>query len=331
VHGGRGAGADREAVTYVAGHRGLAGSAIWRRLRTDGFTGLVGRASAELDLRDRADTFAFFRAVRPRCVVLAAARVGGILANASRPVDFLSDNLRIQTNVLDAALDVRVPRLFFLGSSCVYPKHAGQPIVEDALLTGPLEPTNEAYAIAKIAGLLQVQAVRRQYGLSWISAMPTNLYGPGDNFDPDSGHVLPALLARAHAARESSAPALAVWGSGRPRREFLHSDDLGRACLVLLDRYDDDAPINVGTGVDVAIRDLAEIVAGVVGYSGELAFDATKPDGTPRKVLDVSRQTALGFRPVVGLAAGIRSTYDWYRTSTQSARTRPLAAARTEY
>jgi GDP-L-fucose synthase len=303
---------DRAATTYVAGHQGLAGSAVWRRLAADGFTDLVGRSSAELDLRDRDATFDFFRMVRPRCVVLAAARVGGILANASRPVDFLSDNLRIQTNVLDAALETRVPRLLFLGSSCVYPADADQPISESALLTGPLEPTNDAYAIAKIAGLLQVQAVRRQYRLAWVSAMPTNLYGPGDDFDPATGHVLPALLRRAHEARAAGAATLTVWGSGRPRREFLHADDLARGCLVLLDRYDDDSPVNIGTGVDVTIRDLAEIIAGTVGFTGRLVFDPSKPDGTARKVLDVSRQTALGFRPVIGLAAGIRSTYDWY-------------------
>ncbi len=308
----------------MAGHRGLAGSAIWRRLRADGFTGLVGRTSAELDLRDRDGTFQFFRTVRPRCVVLAAARVGGILANASRPVDFLSDNLRIQTNVLDAALAVRVPRLLFLGSSCVYPKHARQPITEDALLSGPLEPTNDTYAIAKIAGIIQVQAVRRQYGLAWISAMPTNLYGPHDDFEPATAHVLPALLRRAHDAREAGAPRLTVWGTGRPRREFLHADDLARGCLVLLDRYDADAPINLGTGVDVTIGDLAGIIASVVGYTGELVFDPSKPDGTGRKVLDVTRQTALGFRPVIGLAAGIQATYDWYR---EVAADRALATA----
>jgi GDP-L-fucose synthase len=313
VHGDEAGGlVDRSAVTYVAGHRGLAGSAIWRRLRADGFSRLVGRDSADLDLRDRAATFRFFEAVRPGCVVAAAARVGGILANSTRPVEFLSDNLRIQTNVLDAALQVGVPRLLFLGSSCVYPKHAAQPIGEDALLTGPLEPTNEAYAIAKIAGILQVRAVRRQHRLSWISAMPTNLYGPGDDFDSATGHVLPALLARTHEAGRAGAATLTVWGTGRPRREFLHADDLARACALLLGRYDGDQPINVGTGVDVSIRELAEIIAGAVGYSGGLVFDPTKPDGTPRKVLDVSRLAALGFRPEIGLAEGVRSTYAWY-------------------
>jgi GDP-L-fucose synthase len=300
----------------------LVGSAVWRRLSADGFTDLVGRSSAELDLRDRDGTFQFFRTVRPRCVVLAAARVGGILANSSRPVDFLSDNLRIQTNILDAALAVRVPRLLFLGSSCVYPKHARQPITEDALLSGPLEKTNDAYAIAKIAGIVQVQAVRRQYGLGWISAMPANLYGPYDNFDPTTAHVLPALLRRTHEAAVTGADRLTIWGTGRPRREFLHVDDLARACLVLLDRYDADEPINLGTGMDVTIGDLAGIIASAVGFTGELVFDPSKPDGTPRKVLDVSRQTALGFRPVVGLSAGIRSTYDWYRETAAAAAAR---------
>jgi GDP-L-fucose synthase len=318
VHGG-GGGIDRDAVTYVAGHRGLVGSAVWRRFAAEGFTNLVGRSSAELDLRDRDGTFQFFRTVRPRCVVLAAARVGGILANASRPVDFLSDNLRIQTNILDAALATRVQRLLFLGSSCVYPKHARQPITEDALLSGPLEKTNDAYAIAKIAGIIQVQAVRRQYGLPWISAMPTNLYGPYDNFDPSTAHVLPALLRRTHEAAQAGADRLTIWGTGRPRREFLHVDDLARACLVLLDRYDGDEPINLGTGMDVTIGDLAGIIASTVGFTGELVFDPSKPDGTPRKVLDISRQTALGFRPVVGLSAGIRGTYDWYREAAAAA------------
>jgi GDP-L-fucose synthase len=306
---------DRGVRVFVAGHRGLVGSAVWRALRAAGFGDLVGVGSAELDLRERAGVFEYFRAVRPGCVVLAAARVGGIGANAARPVEFLSDNLRIQTNVLDAALSVRVPRLLFLGSSCVYPKWTEQPIAEDALLGGPLEPTNEAYAIAKIAGLLQVRAVRRQYGLGWISAMPTNLYGPGDNFDPATGHVLPALLRRAHEAALAGAPELVIWGSGTPRREFLHCDDLARALLLLLDRYDGDVAVNVGTGTDVTIAELARTVAGVVGYRGRLVFDPGRPDGTPRKLLDVSRLTALGFRPRIGLADGIRATYEWYRAS----------------
>jgi GDP-L-fucose synthase len=298
---------------FVAGHRGLVGGAVWRALTAAGFADLVGVGSAELDLRDRARVFDFFRAVRPGCVVLAAARVGGIGANAARPVEFLSDNVRIQTNVLDAALSVRVPRLLFLGSSCVYPKWTQQPIAEEALLGGPLEPTNEAYAIAKIAGLVQVRAVRGQYGLGWISAMPTNLYGPGDNFDPVTGHVLPALLRRAHEAASAGAPELVVWGSGTPRREFMHCDDLAAALLLLLDRYDDDVAINVGTGRDVTIAELARTVCDAVGFDGRLVFDPERPDGTPRKLLDVSRLAGLGFRPRIGLPAGIRATYEWYR------------------
>lgn len=303
---------DRDTPCYVAGHRGLAGSAIWRRLQASGFSRLVGRTSAELDLRDREATFRFFDIVRPRCVVLAAARVGGILANATRPVEFLSDNLRVQLNVLDAALSVGTPRLLFLGSSCIYPKHAPQPIVEDALLTGALEPTNDAYAIAKIAGIKHVQAVRRQHGLRWISVMPTNLYGPGDNFDPESSHVLPGLLRRLHEAAVAKAPEVVVWGTGTPRREFMHVDDLARACLIALQHYDDPAPLNIGVGEDITIRELAETIARVVGYTGRLVFDPTKPDGTPRKLLDVSRLRALGFRPQVTLEDGIRETYRWY-------------------
>jgi GDP-L-fucose synthase len=324
---------DHTAPTYVAGHRGLAGSAVCRRLRAAGFTRLIGRSSAELDLRDRAATFAFFEATRPECVVLAAARVGGILANASRPVQFLSDNLRIQVNVLDAALAGGVPRLLFLGSSCIYPRDAVQPIAEDALLTGPLEPTNEAYAVAKIAGIQQVRAARRQYGMSWISAMPANLYGPGDSFDLETGHVLPALLRRMHEAALAEAPELPVWGTGAPRREFLHADDLASACLLLLDRYDDAEPVNVGVGADVTIRELAETVAGVVGYRGRLVFDPTRPDGVPRKLLDVSRLAALGFRAQIGLTEGIRATYRWYLEQldrTGIPHTRPLVATRVD-
>lgn len=304
---------DRDAPTYIAGHRGLVGSALWRHFQAVGFTHLIGRTSSELDLRDRDATVRFFTETRPRYVVLAAARVGGILANATHPVEFLSDNLRIQVNVLDAALATGVERLLFLGSSCIYPKHAPQPIPEEALLTGPLEPTNEAYAIAKIAGLLQVQGARREYGVRWISAMPTNLYGPNDNFDLASAHVLPALIRRFHEAKESGAREVVLWGSGTPRREFLHVDDLARACELLLARYDDALPINVGVGSDVTIAELAELVAKVVGFSGEIRFDPSKPDGTPRKLLDVRRISALGFQPRIGLEEGIRATYAWYR------------------
>jgi GDP-L-fucose synthase len=302
----------RDARVYVAGHRGLVGSAIWRHLESLGRTDLLGRTSAELDLRDRAAVDAFFDAERPSHVILAAAKVGGIVANSTYPAEFLSDNLRIQLNVLDAAHRVGVARLLFLGSSCIYPKHAPQPIPESALLTGPLEPTNDAYAIAKIAGVLHVQALRREYGASFVSAMPTNLYGPGDNFDLESSHVLPALIRRMHQARVSGAPAVTLWGTGTPRREFLHVDDLARACVHLLERYDAPEPINVGVGDDIAIRDLAALVAEVVGYEGAIEWDTSRPDGTPRKLLDVSRITALGWKPEVPLRDGIAATYSWF-------------------
>ena len=305
---------DRDAPLYVAGHRGLVGSALWRLLQARGFRRLVGRTSAELDLRDRDTVFGLFDVVRPACVVLAAARVGGILANSTRPVEFCSDNLRIQLNVLDAALRFGTRRLLFCGSSCIYPRLATQPISEGALLTGPLEPTNDAYAIAKIAGIVQVQAARRQYGARWISVMPTNLYGPGDNFDPSNSHVLPGLLRRMHEATVAGAPEFVVWGTGTPRREFMHVDDAARACLLALERYDDPAPLNIGVGSDISIRELAELVARVVGYPGRLVFDHGKPDGMPRKLLDVSRLNRLGFHPGVSLEDGIRSTYQWYLT-----------------
>jgi GDP-L-fucose synthase len=308
---------DRRAPTYIAGHRGLVGSAVWRHFTSSGFTNLVGRSSAELDLRDRDATFAFFADTRPATVIVAAAKVGGIMANATYPADFLSDNLRIQLNVFDAALSVGAERLLFLGSSCIYPKLAPQPIREDSLLTGPLEPTNDAYAIAKIAGVLHVQAMRRQHGVRWISAMPTNLYGPGDNFDLEKSHVLPALIRRFHEAKLDDASNVTLWGTGTPRREFLHVDDLARACELLLESYDDPAPINVGVGEDVTIAELADLVAKIVGYTGRIEFDASKPDGTPRKLLDVSRVNALGFEPRIGLADGIASVYDWYVASTQ--------------
>jgi GDP-L-fucose synthase len=311
---------DRASRVYVAGHRGLVGSAIWRHLEAEGFTGLVGRTSDELDLRDPGAVEDFFATTRPDHVVLAAAKVGGIVANSAYPADFLSANVRIQTNVLDAAARHGVRRLLFLGSSCIYPKHAPQPIPEDALLTGPLEPTNDAYAIAKITGVLHVQALRRQLGVSFVSAMPTNLYGPGDNFDLETSHVLPALIRRFHEAKESDAPSVTLWGSGTPRREFLHVHDLARACLHLLDTYDDDAPVNVGTGEDLPVADLATLVAKVVGYEGEITWDTDRPDGTPRKLLDVSRLTALGWAPNVGLEEGVRATYDWYCSHADATR-----------
>ncbi|MDX6357275.1 MAG: GDP-L-fucose synthase [Nocardioidaceae bacterium] len=291
----------------------MAGSAIWRRLETAGFSDLHGRTSAELDLRERDLVFDLFDQVRPRYVVLAAGKVGGIMANDSHPVDFLSDNLRIQTNVLDAALAQRVERLLFLGSSCIYPRLAPQPIREDSLLSGHLEPTNDAYAIAKIAGILGVQAVRRQYGLPWISAMPTNLYGPGDNYSPTGSHVLPALIRRYEEAREHGAPSVTNWGSGAPRREFLHVDDLADACLHLLDHYDDGSQVNVGTGQDATIREIAGFVADAVGFEGETVWDTSKPDGTPRKLLDVSRLRDLGWTAHTPLREGIADTVDWFR------------------
>lgn len=304
---------DRAARVYVAGHRGLVGSAIVRKLEAEGFTDIVGRTSSELDLKDRDAVFAFFRETQPKVVVLAAAKVGGILANSTYPVDFLSDNLRIQTNVMDAALEQRVERLLFLGSSCIYPKFAPQPIKEDTLLTGHLEETNDAYAIAKIAGILGVQAVRRQYGLPWISAMPTNLYGPNDNFSPKGSHVLPALIRRYDEAAASGATTVTNWGTGNPRREFLYVDDMADACLHLLQHYDGPAQVNVGTGSDVTIREIAETVAEVVGFSGETEWDTSKPDGTPQKLLDVTKLADAGWTARTDLRTGLEKTVAWYR------------------
>lgn len=300
------------AKVYIAGHRGMVGSAMWRALEQRGFE-LVGRSSTELDLRDRDKVNRFFESERPTHVVLAAAKVGGILANATYPADFLSDNLRIQVNVMDAAARTGVQRLLFLGSSCIYPKFAPQPIAESSLLTGPLETTNEAYAIAKIAGILHIAALRKQYGVSFISAMPTNLYGPGDNFDPVASHVMPGMLRRMHEAVESGMPTVTLWGTGTPRREFLHVDDLAQACVFLLENYDDSETINVGTGKDITIATLARDVAETVGYGGELCWDVSKPDGTPRKLLDVSRLNAMGWSAQIELREGIRQTYDWFR------------------
>ncbi|GAA4777690.1 GDP-L-fucose synthase family protein [Microbacterium gilvum] len=304
---------DRDATFYVAGHRGLVGSAIWRRLEAGGFENLVGQTSSELDLRERDAVFDFFRATQPRYVALAAAKVGGILANSTFPVDFLSDNIRIQTNVMDAAREVGVERLLFLGSSCIYPKYAPQPIREDSLLTGHLEPTNDAYAIAKIAGILHVQSVRRQYGLPWISAMPTNLYGPNDNYSPTGSHVLPALIRRYDEAASAGDARVTNWGTGTPRREFLHADDMADASLHLLEHYDGPAQVNVGTGSDITIREIAETIAGVVGFEGETDWDTTKPDGTPQKLLDVSALAAAGWTSKISLEEGIERTVAWYR------------------
>ena len=311
---------DRTSTIYVAGHRGLVGSAMWRLLEAEGFTNMLGRTSAELDLRDRAAVFTFFAETKPRYVVLAAAKVGGILANDTYPVDFLSENMQIQLNVMDAAVAEGVERLLFLGSSCIYPRLAPQPIQEDSLLTGHLEPTNDAYAIAKIAGILQVQAVRRQYGLPWISAMPTNLYGPGDNFSPVGSHVLPALIRRYDEAAASGATTVTNWGTGSPRREFLHVDDMAAACLHLLEHYDGPDQVNVGTGSDVTIKEIAAVVSKVVRYEGATAWDSSKPDGTPQKLLDVSKLAAAGWTSKIGLEEGLRSTVEWYRRHADSVR-----------
>lgn len=297
---------------FVAGHRGLVGSAIVRRLEREGPRELLLRTRAELDLTDRVAVDAFFAREKPEIVFLAAAKVGGILANDRHPADFIRDNLLIQTHVIDAAHRHGTERLLFLGSSCIYPKHAPQPMREEHLLTGPLEPTNSAYAIAKIAGIEMVKAYRRQHGMRGICLQPTNLYGPGDNFDLQSSHVLPALLRKFHEAKVAGAPQVVLWGTGTPRREFLHVDDLADACLHLLAHYDDAEIVNVGVGEDVSIRDLAELVRDVVGFQGHIVQDTTKPDGTPRKLLDVSKLHGLGWRARIGLREGIVSTYAWY-------------------
>ncbi|MFE7462505.1 GDP-L-fucose synthase family protein [Streptomyces sp. NPDC057499] len=299
------------ARVFVAGHRGLVGSAVVRSLAAEGYEVLT-RDRDRLDLRDGVRTGEFLRAVRPDAVVLAAARVGGIMANSTYPVQFIEDNLRIQLSVIAGAHAAGVQRLLFLGSSCIYPRLAPQPIPESALLTGALEPTNEPYALAKIAGIVQIRSYRRQYGASYISAMPTNLYGPGDNFDPETSHVLPALIRRFHEARVTGAPQVTLWGSGSPRREFLHVDDLAAACLLLLERYDGEEPVNVGCGSDLPIRELASLVRDVTGFRGSVGWDTSKPDGTPRKLLDVSRLTALGFTPRITLRDGIARTYAWW-------------------
>ena len=296
---------DRDATFYVAGHRGLVGSAIVRKLEAEGFTNIVGKTSAELDLKNRDAVFDYIAEIKPRYLVLAAAKVGGILANSTYPVEFLSENLQIQVNVLDAALANKVERVLFLGSSCIYPKHAEQPIREDRLLTGHLEPTNDAYAIAKIAGILLVQAVRREYGLPWISAMPTNLYGPNENFSPEGSHVLPALIRRYSEAVASGASSVTNWGSGNPRREFLHSDDMADACIFLLENYDGPSQVNVGTGVDHTIREIAEMVAAATGFTGETNWDTSKPDGTPQKLLDNDLIHSLGWKAKLSLRAGL--------------------------
>lgn len=301
-----------DAKVYVAGHRGLVGSAVWRALEAKGVGQLIGWGSAELDLRDREATFDAITEAKPDVIIDAAAKVGGIMANSTYPVEFLRDNALIQTNVMDAAHANDVDRLLFLGSSCIYPRHATQPIRESSLMTGPLEPTNQAYAMAKISGIFYIEAHREEYGRHWISAMPTNLYGPGDNFDLETSHVLPAFIRRFHEAKVNGAPTVTVWGTGSPRREFLHVDDLAQACLLLLDVYDSGETINVGCGEDLPIKELAETVADVVGFTGTIEWDTSKPDGMPRKLLDTSRINALGWTPQISLRDGLASTYEWY-------------------
>jgi GDP-L-fucose synthase len=283
-----------------------------RNIEAEGKHEWFGRTRAELDLLDRNAVFDFLAKEKPDAVVIAAAKVGGIYANNTYPVEFLSENLQIETNLIDGCHNADIQRVLFLGSSCIYPKLAPQPIKEEYLLTGPLEPTNEAYALAKISGLKLVEAYRREYGRKWISAMPTNMYGPGDNFDPQNSHVLPALIRRFHEAKVSGAPSVTCWGDGSPMREFLHADDLATACIFMLENYDDDVALNVGTGVDITIKELTEVIADVIGYQGEIHWDADKPNGTPRKLLDVSRLKALGWSPKLSLREGIESTYNWY-------------------
>ena len=308
---------------YVAGHRGLVGSAIVRELNRRGCEGIITASRAQLDLRQQTAVTEFFSEQRPDFVFLAAAKVGGILANSTHPAEFLYDNLAIQTNVIHAAWKAGIRKLVFLGSSCIYPRLAPQPMKEEYLLTGALEPTNEAYAIAKIAGLKLCAAYRAQYGFNAISLMPTNLYGPGDNFDLESSHVLPALIRRFHEAKAEGAPEVRLWGTGAPRREFLHVDDLAKAACFAIENYEDPTPLNVGVGEDLPIAELARVIARVVGYSGEICFDPSKPDGTPRKLLDVSRIHALGWRAAIGLEEGIASTYEWYKANAALPATAP--------
>lgn len=301
-----------DAPIFVAGHAGLVGSAMMARLRAEGYTNLITATRSELDLRDQAAVNRFFESHRPQFVFLVAGTVGGIMANSTRPAEFLYDNMMIHATVVEAARASDTEKLLYLGSSCIYPRHAAQPITEGELLTGPLEPTNEAYAIAKIAGIKLCDAYRAQYGCNFISAMPTNLYGPNDNFDLTSSHVVPALMRKFHEARLRGEPRVEIWGSGSAKREFLHVDDLADACLFLMGAYDEPGPINVGTGVDLTIRELAELIAEIVHPGAELVFDTSKPDGMPRKVLDVSRINAMGWTAATSLRDGIASTYDWF-------------------
>ena len=306
---------DKTDKIFVAGHRGMVGSALMRRFEAEAFSNVVTHERAQLDLTDEFAVAKFFAEERPDIAIIAAAKVGGIKANNDYPVEFLVENLRIQNNVIRVAYENGVCKLLFLGSSCIYPKFAPQPIPESALLSGPLEPTNEAYAIAKIAGIKLCQAYAREYGANFISAMPTNLYGPNDNFDLETSHVLAALLRKAHEAKTRNDRKLVVWGTGKPRREFLHVDDLAFACLLLLEKYDSPEIINVGCGEDISIRELAELICDVVGFDGELAWDTNKPDGTPRKLLDVTKLHALGWKPAITLRDGIALMYEWFRAN----------------
>jgi GDP-L-fucose synthase len=303
---------DKSKRIYVAGHAGMVGSAIWRLLSSLGYENLVGWTSRELNLTNREETISKVSEARPEVIFMAAARVGGIGSNSQYPVEFLTENTRIQNNVFEVANQLGVERLLFLGSSCIYPKYAEQPIKESSLMTGMLEPTNDAYAIAKIAGLLHVQAHRREYGRRWISVMPTNLYGPFDNFNPETGHVLPSLIWKFHEAKVSKADQVTLWGDGTALREFLHVDDLAKACLAMMSVYDEDEPINVGFGSDITIRELANRIASVVGFTGEIVWDSTKPNGTPRKLLDSTRILNLGWKPEQDLDKGLQSTYQWF-------------------
>ncbi len=306
---------------YIAGHRGLVGSAIMRRLQQDGYSNIIARTSAELDLRRQADVEAFFAQEQPEYVFLAAAKVGGIHANNTYRADFLLDNLQIQNNIIQSAFRTGIKKLLFLGSSCIYPKFAPQPMTEDALLTGVLEPTNEPYAIAKIAGIKLCEAMRDQYGFNAVSCMPTNLYGPHDNFDLENSHVLPALIRKFHEAKVSGSPTVMLWGTGSARREFLHADDAAGAMVFLMNNYDERQFVNIGTGCDISIRELAELMKEIVGFEGELVWDSTKPDGTPRKLLDVSRLHNLGWQHSIDLRSGIQHAYEWFVQHEASATT----------
>jgi len=315
---------DRANRIFVAGHQGLVGSAIVRRLQSEGYRNLLLRSRSELDLENQQAVNAFFDETKPQHVILAAAKVGGIMANNTFPAEFIRNNIAIQMNVIEAAHRTGVLKLLFLGSSCIYPKHAEQPIREEALLQGPLEPTNEAYAVAKIAGIKMCQSYNRQYGTNFVSVMPTNLYGPNDNFDLMSSHVLPALMRKFHEAKESGSPEVVVWGSGRVYREFLHVDDMADACVYVMHHHDGSQILNIGCGEDVTIADVAQLMKETVGYDGDIVFDSSKPDGTPRKLLDVSRLFALGWRPSIDLRRGLAETYAWFQQNVDVGRSAPV-------